>query len=102
MVVHQLMTDDDLLRFEIELADDFRFPRFPKEIGLALKQSVVPANQKKHNVMLFSEWPRRSISCYRTAALHNPTDSERVDFRENIHGPVEFAIRLPKPTTPLP
>jgi hypothetical protein len=35
-----------------------------------------------------------------SAALHNPTDSERLDFRENATGPVVFAIGLQKPATP--
>ena len=43
---------------------------------------------------------RQKASRHRIAALHNPTDSERLDFRENAFGRAVFAIRLQIPTTP--
>lgn len=44
---------------------------------------------------------RQEASRHQIAALHNPTDSERLDFRENALGRAVFTIELHKLTIPL-
>ena len=43
---------------------------------------------------LLARGDRQKAPRHRIVALHNPTDSERVDFRENTTGQVVFGIGL--------
>ena len=43
---------------------------------------------------LLARGDRQKAPRHRIVALHNPTDSERVDFRENPIGKAVFAIGL--------